>query len=108
MRGLTGKEIAIGKAPLALLALAAASVACLPAPAVAAPRTIPPSGTIEGRPVHSGEGASGTAARALPLRVADAAAYAREKQRAGWRKLGEGMIQTVRGVGYRVPEEPAA
>jgi hypothetical protein len=54
----------------------------LPTTAAAAPSTIAPSGTIQGRPVHSGEGSPASAATAVPLRVADPAAYAREKQRA--------------------------
>ena len=81
MRCPARKPMAIGRGS-SVLALAAASLICLPMTAAAAPRTVPPSGTIEGRPVHSGEGVPGTAARALPLRVADRVAYAREKQRA--------------------------
>jgi hypothetical protein len=71
----------MGRTTSAILALAAALLACLPAAAGAAPRTIAPSGTIQGRPVHSGEGSPGSARTAVPLRVADPAAYAREKGR---------------------------
>jgi hypothetical protein len=67
----------------AALAFAAASFLCLPATAGAAQRAIPAAGTIKGQSVHYGEGAPQLAARAVvPLRVADAAAYARGKQRA--------------------------
>src|SRR5438105_1135535 len=82
LRCLTSKAMDIGKASPALLALAAATLVSLPTLAAAAPRTIAPSGTIRGRPVHSGAGSRAAAATAVPLRVADPAAYAREKQRA--------------------------
>ena len=73
----------MGRTSSAILALlAGALLAYLPATAGAAPRTIAPSGTIQGRSVHSGESSPATAATAVPLRVADPAAYANEKQRA--------------------------
>jgi hypothetical protein len=73
-----GAALTIGKAFCAILALAAAALACLPTTAGAAPSTIAPSGTIQGRPARSGEGSPSTARVAVPLRVADPA-YAREK-----------------------------
>src|SRR5579859_4277211 len=74
--------MATGKALSVVLALAAAGFLALPTVAAAA-QTIPPSGTVEGRPVHSGERPAQTAAPTfVPLRVADPATYAREKQRA--------------------------
>jgi hypothetical protein len=74
--------MAIGKASPAVFALAAATLVSLPTTAAAAPRTIAPSGTSRGQPAHSGEGSPATVATVVPLRVADPAAYAREKQRA--------------------------
>jgi hypothetical protein len=81
LRCLPRKARAIGGA-LSALALGTACFVSLPATAEAAPRTIAPSGTIEGHPVYSGEGSPGIARAAVPLRVADPVAYAREKQRA--------------------------
>ena len=78
MRRPRGAALTIGKAFCAILALAAATLACLPTTAGAAPSTIAPSGTIQGRPVHSGEGSPATARVAVPLRVAEPAVYARE------------------------------
>jgi hypothetical protein len=72
LRCLTSKAIAFGKVSSAVLAFAAATLACLPTTAAAAPSTIAPSGTIHGRLVHSGEGSSRTGAAAVPLRVAGA------------------------------------
>src|SRR5262249_23975958 len=77
----TRKALTMGRTSSAILALAAAALACVPATARAAPRTIAPSGTIQGRSVHSGEGSPGTGPVVVPLRVADRAAYAREKHR---------------------------
>jgi hypothetical protein len=81
LRCLTRKAMAIGQV-LSAFALAAVGLIGTPATATAAQRTIAPSGTIHGQLVHSGEGSPGTAPLAVPLRVADPASYAREKQRA--------------------------
>jgi hypothetical protein len=87
----------MGRTSSAILALAAGLFAWVPATAGAAPRTIPPSGTIQGRPVHSGEGSPGSARRAVPLRVADPAAYAREKGRLA-QLTGAGAPLSAAGV----------
>jgi hypothetical protein len=81
LRCLSHKAVAIGGA-LAALAIAAANLVSLPTTAGAAQTTIAPSGTIQGQPVHSGEGSPGITPAVVPLRVADVATYAREKQRA--------------------------
>jgi hypothetical protein len=84
----------------------------LPTEAAAAQRTIPPSGTIQGRLVHSGEGSPGTAPRVVPLLVADPAAYAREKRRlaqlagASAQLPAAGVLGSTLGSGS--PSVPAA
>jgi hypothetical protein len=109
LRFLTRKATAIGGASTAL-AFAAAGLLYLPAAAGAAQRAIAPSGTINGQPVHSGEGSLQIAAReAVPLRVVDPATYAREKQRAA-QLAGANVQPFVAGVlGSRsASESPSA
>jgi hypothetical protein len=62
--------------------------------------------------VHSGEGSPGTAAVAVPLRVANPAAYAREKQRAAQLAGADAPLSAARVVGSTSasagPSAPAA
>lgn len=96
MRRLPRRAMAIwgvfGAFALATGAALAASAVLAPATAGAAVRKIAPSGTIRGRQVRSGEGTPGFGPYAVPLRVADQEAYAREKQRAT--KLAAGRAGT--------------
>jgi hypothetical protein len=104
--------MAIGKASPAVLALAAAGLVSLPTTAAAAPRTIAPSGTIRGQPAHSSEGSPATVATAVPLRVADPAAYAREKQRAAQLAGANAPLSAAGALGSTsasaAPSAPAA
>jgi hypothetical protein len=91
LRCLTRPAMAVGGASAAL-AFAAAGLLCLAATAGAAQRAISRPGTIQGQAVHSGERASGFAARTVvPLRVAVPATYGREKQRAA-QLSGAGVV----------------
>jgi hypothetical protein len=74
---------ALVAAALLSLVLGVASLACLPATALAAHASIAPFATIQGRPAHSGQGSSrSTSPIVLPRRGANPAAYAREKLKA--------------------------
>jgi len=112
LRCLTREAMALGKASPVVLVFVAATLVSLPTTAAAAPRTIAASGTIRGRPVHSGEGSRGTAALAVPLRVADPAAYAREKQRAAQLARANAPFTVAGALGSRsasaAPSAPAA
>jgi hypothetical protein len=104
--------MAIGKASPAVLAFAAATLVSLPTTAAVATRTIAPSGTMRGRPVHSGAGSPAIAATVVPLRVADPAAYAREKQRAAQLAGANAPLSAAGALGSTsgsaAPSAPAA
>jgi hypothetical protein len=107
VRGPIKKATATRSAVLTLLALASAAAGSMPAIAAATPRTIAPSGEIQGRAVHSGEGSPGPARAALPLRVANPATYAREKQRAEQR-AGSGSPLSAAAPGPAATAAPVA
>jgi hypothetical protein len=91
-----------------VVTLLTAGASLLPTSSDAAQRTIVPSGTIAGRPVHSGEGSPRTAALAVPLRVADPAAYILEKQRAAQREGANSPFSTAGVLGSTEPAGSSA
>jgi hypothetical protein len=106
LRCLTPTAIAVAGASTAL-AFAAAGLLSLATTAGAAQRTISRAGTIQGQAVHSGEGASGFAARTVvPLRVAVPTSYGLEKRRAA--QLADANARLSGVAGSRSASESAS